>query len=185
MPLCKSLIRSATATAFLAAILLIPAAANAQTASRLNSKSSPESILWVSPPSEISQIRQLLQNGENAKALELARNFAEHLRTTAEAGFGGGGPTSFEYDATNALCVALSVNGILDEALGECNRAISMRSGDWRAYNSRGTVHYLAGRYEQALADYEKALEEQDQRNSSREIVEHNIALAKERLGRS
>lgn len=171
-------------TAIIITSYTVPGTAEAQTGSRIKQSASPETILWVSAPKEIGQIRRLLQDGKVDKAVRVARQFANYVISSVEGVAGVGAVHSYEYAALNALCVALSSAGKPDEAVRECDRAISRSRHGWQAYNSRGTAHYLAGRYSQALVDYRQAHKFQ-RRDDLRELVEHNIALAEARLAGS
>jgi tetratricopeptide (TPR) repeat protein len=60
----------------------------------------------------------------------------------------------------NARCWLRGLrNAELDGALADCNRAIELSADPASFLDSRGMVHYRAGRYAAALADYNAALE--------------------------
>jgi len=59
----------------------------------------------------------------------------------------------------NARCWFLALrNDSLDQALEDCNKAIELSSNPATYLDSRGMVHYRAGRYTEAAADYAAAL---------------------------
>lgn len=181
----RALAVSSMALALAIAALASPLTAEAQTGSRLKTQVSPLTTLWMGPPGEIAEIRMLLQNGKTEEAVAVARKFVFFLSTTSESGSGSSSAVSYKYEALNALCVALLASGELDEALEHCDKAVKLRNGDWRALNSRATVHYLAGRYSQALTDYRQALAFDDRSENASIMLEHNIALAEEKLAGS
>lgn len=60
----------------------------------------------------------------------------------------------------NALCWARAVQGRdLDAALADCNRALNLAPNEAAILDSRGFVHFRAGRYPDAIADYDLAIE--------------------------
>lgn len=60
--------------------------------------------------------------------------------------------------ALNNLCIGLTGQGLYDEALETCNRAIGKRPREWSFYNNRANIHFYREQYNQALSDYYKAL---------------------------
>jgi tetratricopeptide (TPR) repeat protein len=46
----------------------------------------------------------------------------------------------------------------LPEALKDCNRSIELQPNDPNTYNSRGLVHFRLGQYQEAIADYDRAI---------------------------
>ncbi len=60
-----------------------------------------------------------------------------------------------------------------------------MRPNRWEAINSRGTVHYLAGRYQKAAEDYRQALTLKHDIGDVNLILRHNLKLAEGRLSGS
>lgn len=152
----------------------------AQTGSRLGVSSQPQTTIWMGPPGEIAEIRSLLQQGEKEKAITAARKFLAFVETDASHGSG-----YYQYYALNALCAALSTDGQLDEAASRCDRAIKMRPSRWEAINSRGTVHYAAGRYAAAVSDYRRALELEPDSGDVTILLRHNLELAEGRLSGS
>ena len=58
-------------------------------------------------------------------------------------------------------------NMALDVALADCNKAIELASDPATYLDSRALVHFRAGRFEQARADYEAALASSPEMSSS------------------
>lgn len=55
--------------------------------------------------------------------------------------------------------VILNRNGRVGEAISDFNAALAIDSGLGEAYLNRGNSHYLAKRYDDALSDYQRALD--------------------------
>ena len=75
--------------------------------------------------------------------------------------------------AYNNLCVGFFKLKLFEEALKNCDLAIERSSRNWTYYNNRAGAHWGLGRYAEAIADYEKALEF----NPGSEKVQSNLAL--------
>lgn len=141
------------------------------TGTRLGTPSEqPTSIIRFVPPGEIDEMRQLIANGEAEKAVKLG----EWLVKSDPA-------SDIQYAGHNALCAAYSSAGNLDKAMESCNKAIDIRSSHWMAINSRGTVYFLMGRMDEAVADYRAALSLLKDKSREADVVRHNIALAEAR----
>lgn len=153
---------------YLIALSLILAAPVAQAQSRISSQTQPVNRIWLDRPSELSHVSQLLNNGQREEALEIAEGFARAEMT---------GP--FRYESLNVLCIAQTSNGLIDDALESCNKAITLRPSTWIAYNSRGGAHFAAGDYASAIEDYTHALK----LYPKSEIIKFNLALAQSKQG--
>lgn len=60
--------------------------------------------------------------------------------------------------ALNNLCIGLTGQGKYDEAMENCDKAISRKPREWSFYNNRANIHFYRAQYDRALADYYKAL---------------------------
>jgi tetratricopeptide (TPR) repeat protein len=60
--------------------------------------------------------------------------------------------------ALNNLCIGLTGQGLYDEALETCDKAIGKRPREWSFYNNRANIHFYREQYDRALSDYYKAL---------------------------
>lgn len=150
---------------------------SAQTGTRISKESNyPENVIWFSEPSEIVNIRQLLQEGKSQAAIDRARTYAASLEHVS-----GVEARIRYYFALNALCSALAANGNLQEAIETCNKAIGIYASRWQAFNNRGTAYYLSRRYDLALEDYRQALTLLSESEEKTEIIQHNIELAESR----
>lgn len=56
------------------------------------------------------------------------------------------------------LCLAFHLKGDQDTAIAHCDQALELNPVSWQARLNRGNAYYAAGRYEMAVADYEKAM---------------------------
>lgn len=66
---------------------------------------------------------------------------------------------AFEAQAALDRGYAFAIDGDLDSALAEFERAIELAPGFAPAYDARGTVFLEKGQLERAIADYDKAIE--------------------------
>ena len=79
----------------------------------------------------------------------------------------------------NNRCWARTIIGTeLQEALSDCNEALKLQPNDPYVFDSRALTHLKSGRWNEAIADYDKALSFQPGRASSL----YGRGLAKERL---
>jgi len=76
--------------------------------------------------------------------------------------------------AHNNMCVAYFKLKLYEEALKHCNTAISISQSNWAYYNNRAGVYLGLGQVEEAMADYEKALD----LNPGSDKLKENITLA-------
>jgi Flp pilus assembly protein TadD len=128
----------------------------------------------ISEPREITDIRLLLQEGKNERAVEKARAYVASLENV-----GGFEAQQCRYYGLNALCAALTSTGELDEAIDTCNQAITLFPTRWQALNTRGTAYYVSGQIDLALTDYRQALSQLHRSDPLTDLIKHNIGLAK------
>jgi len=160
--------------AFAGLVALTASAASAQnTGSRLPEGDSnhPREIIRFDEPGELKKIRKLIPQGKLEEARRLARSLMN-----------GDPSPDMQYAGLNAKCAIETHAGNIDTAIEACNRALRIRPRHWMALNSRGTVHFVAQRFEAALEDYRTALRYLPKDSNEAEIVRNNIALAERRL---
>lgn len=152
----------------------------AQTGTHLDSRVARPVSLQINDSSVVSEVQALLDAGDSAGAVELARRHVESFERTRHVSFEEFIPA--RYFALNALCVALTGDRQPDAAADACSEAIEMLPNRWTAINNRGTARYVAGRYGEALSDYRRALRVAPADDEAIvATLEHNIALAVER----
>jgi tetratricopeptide (TPR) repeat protein len=78
--------------------------------------------------------------------------------------------------AYSNLCVALTGERKFSEALDACNKAVDLRPRQWSFYNNRANVYFYQGKFDQALAEYYKAMAF----SSGGSVLMHNIGVALE-----
>ena len=135
-----------------------------------------KTVVWFSQPSEITDIRLLLQEGKKELAVEKAREYVASLENVA-----GYEAKRIRYFALNALCAALTSSGEIKEAIETCSRAIELNPSSWEALNTRGTAYYVSGQIELALEDYRKALGMVHGTESAADLIQFNIGLAEKK----
>jgi len=136
----------------------------------------PETVVWFSPPSEITDIRVLLQEGKKELAVKRAREYVAGLENVP-----GYQAEQIRYFALNALCAALTSSGETKEAIETCSRAIELYPTAWEALNTRGTAYYISGQIDLALEDYRKALSRVPESGSTAELIRFNLGLAEKK----
>ena len=133
---------------------------------------SPQTVIWFSQQTEITEIRLLIQDGKKQEAVAKARAYLERLQ-----GISGRGAEARRYYGLCALCSALTVTGELDEAIESCDEAVTLYPKYWQAFNNRGVAHYMSGQYDLALEDYNQALGIAKDSDPPTELIQHNIDL--------
>lgn len=164
----------------LAGALCVPALAQERanrTGTRLQSDTTPRTVVRFAESNEIARILDLLELGQTDEAIGLAEDYVKSFDSAADV---GGNALMQRYFALNALCSALTKAGRVDEAIDRCTDAIELSSSHWTAINNRGTAYFAAGRYDDALADYRRALEVAPK--AAIETVQFNIGLVELRL---
>lgn len=164
----------------LVAALYVPALAQERvdrTGTRLQSDVTPRTVVRFSESSEIARILDLLELGRTDEAIGLAEDYVKSFDSAAEI---GGNARMQRYFALNALCSTLTKAGRVDEAVETCTDAIELSPSHWSAINNRGTAYFATGRYDDALADYERALEVAPK--TAIETIRFNIGLVELRL---
>ena len=149
--------------------------AMAQTGSRIKEGGGkqPETVVWFSEPTAITDIRLLLQAGKKQQAIEEARDFVSGLRSVA-----GAEARTFLYFGLSALCSALTSIGEYQEAIKACSEAIDIFPSRWQALNNRGVAYYAWGKIDLALQDYRQALSLVEGAEPVVEMIQHNLKLA-------
>jgi Flp pilus assembly protein TadD len=171
-------------------LLLLAAAAGAQaaqarepverTGSRLGADTTKRTIVRLAEPAEIDRVLRLLEQNRTDEAIALAEDYLKSLDSASLVG--GSPPLGERYSGLNALCVAFTKAGRIDEAIAACSEAIAISPTRWTALNSRGTAYFAARDFDRALADYRTALDVAPRRGSVVMTIEHNIRLAEQRL---
>lgn len=133
----------------------------------------PQSVVWYSEPTEITDIGLLLQAGEKQKALEKARSYVAKLKNVE-----GGEARVRRYYGLNALCAALTSMGEYGEAIKTCSDAIEIFPTRWQALNNRGVAYYASRQIDKARQDYQEALSHATDSEPVTDLIKHNIALA-------
>ena len=139
-----------------------------------------ESVVWFDMPTEITDIRLLLQGGEKERAVEKARTYVASLENVD-----GIQAQRRRYYAFSALCAALTSIGEIDEAIDSCSEAIAIYPTLWQALNNRGTAYYVSGQIDMALTDYREALKQVQESETLTELVQHNIGLAESKKSKT
>lgn len=138
-----------------------------------NSKTMPSRILALEEPDEVGRIRQFLDEGRTSEALKAAEDYIDEVDRVALKH-----ETERKYYAWNAYCTVLTSLKRLDDAINACTTAMEFEPGKWSAVNNRGTAKLVAGRLDEALQDYEKALSLISETNEPvRNTIQHNISL--------
>ncbi len=151
-----------------------------RTGSRVGSSSTQRMIYRFGESNEVRRVLGLIESGKTEQAVAFARDYVDSLDSAVAV---SGTPVPLErYYALNALCVAQTKAGHIEDALATCTRAIEVSSGRWTAFNSRATAHYSARNFEQAAADYRRALDVAPDDEDVRATLEHNLSLAAARL---
>jgi len=172
-------------TGCLVAVLFASATAAAQqaatTGSRLAAGLTPRTVMSFASPGEVRRVLELLEEGRDEEAVELASTYLRSLGSTADAA--GSANLQKRYLALNAHCIALTRVGRYAEAVASCSDATALVPDRWTAWNSRGAAHYSAGNFDTALADYRRALAAAPADSPGVvAAVEQNIRLAEARL---
>ncbi len=76
------------------------------------------------------------------------------------------------------LCAAYVMANDLEQATQTCDKATASQWYAGLSHNNRGVLNIAKGRYEAAIADFERALEA----GGARAVAERNLARARERL---
>jgi tetratricopeptide (TPR) repeat protein len=78
--------------------------------------------------------------------------------------------------------IALKKSGKLNDSKDAFEAALKIQSDFEAAHNALGGVYYSMGNYQQAIANFEKVLEE-SKNNKTKEAVKTNLALAYTKVG--
>jgi Flp pilus assembly protein TadD len=150
----------------------------AQTGTRIRDGGgkAPEIVVWFNEPSEVTDIRLLLQQGRKQLAVEKARAYVTDIENLP-----GGEAQVRLYFGLSALCSALTSTGEWQEAIDACTRAIGLFPSRWQAFNNRGVAHYMSGQFDKAMQDYRQALSLVQDSEPIVDLIEHNIGLANAR----
>lgn len=77
----------------------------------------------------------------------------------------------------NGLCAAFIIEEEWESALRHCNKAIQLRSNDWRFYNNRGNIYLETGQIDKAIEQYNLGLKLAPQAFT----IKRNMELAQNR----
>jgi tetratricopeptide (TPR) repeat protein len=148
-----------------------------RTGTNLNSKAMPSTILMLQAPDEVETMRVLLKDGKKNDALIAAEKYLEEIQRTTLPH-----QSEKKYYAWNAYCTVLTSLGRVDEAIAACSIAMEFEPEKWSAINNRGTAYFVGHMWLEAMLDYQAALTLVDENNNSvRETIQHNISLTEQR----
>ncbi len=125
----------------------------------------------------LKHIRRLLNEGKTEDAVRVSRKTLKSL-----GDFRTGHVSESFYDAYNALCLSLTANGEYEEAMDACNTAIKQYPGRWMALNSRGSLNFKTGKFDNALSDYQNALLGAPSETHISRVIEHNIKISQGKM---
>lgn len=126
----------------------------------------------------LKSIRRLINEGKTTEAVLMSEVFVNQLARNDRSGQ----TSKYKYDAFNALCLSLTADKQFEKAIKACNDAIKYSPKRWQAYNSRGSLNYKYGKYDNALNDYKMALENAPNQTGIKKIIEHNIKISISRV---
>jgi tetratricopeptide (TPR) repeat protein len=151
-----------------------------RTGTRTGSDAVQSSVLQLNQTREVRRIERLISKGRTDEAVRKARKYVIRL---SDGRYDRDPDINNErYYAHNALCVALITVHEYDAAIASCTVAIALRPNRWTAVNNRGTAHYAAYRFREALADYRRALELAPRDENVTATIDHNIELCEQQL---
>lgn len=173
-------IYSVLALAMLGIASTVPASGEIQrTGTHLESRTARPATLFINKPTAIDEILNSIQAGNHQQAVALARKHVDDLRTT-QVVHETTTPQTL-YFALNALCVALTTAGEIEEALATCSEAIAQAPSRWTAWNSRGTTHFANQTFDAAVSDFLRANALAPDNEDIVDTIQWNIRLARER----
>jgi tetratricopeptide (TPR) repeat protein len=95
----------------------------------------------------------------NESAAELDRGHFKQGVALAEEVLRSGAIAANNYAGLyNNLCIGYTGLQRYNEALDSCNRALEFTPRLWVIYNNRANIYFYQGKYDQALAEYYKAM---------------------------
>jgi tetratricopeptide (TPR) repeat protein len=128
--------------------------------------------------SSLKDIRKDLNDVKIEEAVRKARKFVASVNNDRRSGQ----VSESTYGAYNALCISLTANGDYDEALDVCNTAIMQYPKRWQAINSRGSLNYRSGKYDEALRDYQDALSKAPSSSNIQRVLQHNVEISQAKI---
>lgn len=126
-----------------------------------------KTTIWMRPSTEISEGAFLIDRGEIAKGVAVTKKAIEegdlHYADLAAA--------------YNNLCTANLAMKLYREARELCSDAIRLRPFMWQAYNNRANAYFGLGQWDEAIADYNRAVDIRP----DMDVLAFNLYLAMER----
>ena len=125
-----------------------------------------KTTIWMGPSTKIAQGAALIDRGDVARGIAITREAMEEGLHYADLAA-----------AYNNLCTANLAMKLYREAKDLCTDAIRIRPFMWQAYNNRANAYFGLARWDEAIADYNRAVDIRP----DIEIIAFNLYLAMER----
>ena len=127
----------------------------------------------------IQRIRNHIDKGEFERAERRANRF---IRVEDRAKRSGMGKTDFYREAHNCLCLSLTGQGKIEEAMEACNTSLEHSHRHWESLKTRATLYYMTQDFPKSLEDFTMSLEYAPEVRELTDVLKQNIAVVRSKI---
>ncbi|MBT6036128.1 MAG: hypothetical protein HOH18_06585 [Kordiimonadaceae bacterium] len=124
----------------------------------------------------LRRIREYIDKGE----FESAERRAKRVIRAENRGIRSGlGKSYFFKEAHNSLCVSLTGQVNIEEAMQACNQSLEHSPKHWESLKSRAILYYMTKDFPKSLEDFTSALKNAPNNEAIRAALSQNISVVK------
>lgn len=127
----------------------------------------------------IQRIRDHINKGEYDRAISRANRF---IRVEDRGSRSGLGKTDFYIEAHNSICVSLTGQIKIEEAMEACNTSLEHSPKHWESLKSRALLYYMTQDFPKSLEDFTSALNNAPDVEELTNILKQNISVVQSRI---
>lgn len=127
----------------------------------------------------IQRIRNHIDKGEFERAESRAARF---IRTEDRENRKGMSKTDFYKEAHNCICISLTGQGKIEEAMEACNTSLEYSPKHWESLKTRATLYYMTQDFPKSLEDFTMALENAPEVDALTDVLKQNIVVVQSKI---
>ncbi len=176
----KNNLKTAVATIALCFVCVsIPVIAQAQTSTATGRSNATVQSLNNNDFRAIQRIRKAINEGDFESAVSRAKRIIGSEDRTRRSGISY---SDFYKEAYNCLCISLTGQGVVQEAMEACNKSIEMTPTHWESLKTRATLYYMVQDFPNSLKDFKMSLENAPDDEGINAALKQNIGVVQSKI---
>lgn len=164
---------------FLTILIFVPTVSNAQTSQSTGRSAGTAQTFNNNEYDTIKRIRDHINKGEYERAESRSVRI---IRSEDRNNRSGMSNTGLYKEAYNALCVSLTAQQKIEEAMTACDTSIDLSPTHWESLKTRATLYYMIQDFSKSLTDFELSLEHAPENEELANALKQNIAVVQSKI---